>query len=103
MKTLDTIRSGSQPTIFSNRKQTSLLRLESEELDVIDDTLGLSCMYLSDAVVMLDGMYNMVCSLESTDDETRETIASLYDNIKEVSLQMQSKYSIDAPTTLEAY
>jgi len=27
----------------------------------------------------------------------------LYDNIKEVSLQMQSKYSIDAPITSEAY
>ena len=93
MKTLDTIRSGSQPTIFSKTKP--VLKLESEELDAIDDSLGLSCMYLSDCIVILDSMYNTVCGLESTDDETRETIAELYNNIKEASLQMQSKYSIE--------
>jgi hypothetical protein len=97
MKTLATIRSGSDPTIISQTKERIVTILEADELDAIDDALGLSLMYLSDSIEMIDSVYQIVSELESTDDETRQTIADLYDTIKTASATIQSKYSIQTP------
>lgn len=93
MKTLATIRSGLKPTIISQRKERKIIKLQENELEAIDDTLGLSLMYLSDGIEMMDGMYQLVSDLESTDDETREIVANLYDSIKNASQLIISKYS----------
>ena len=97
MKTLATIRSGSIPTIISQTKESNIIKIEADELDTIDDTLGLSLMYLSDSIEMIDSVYQIISGLESTDDETRQTIADLYDTIKSASASIQSKYSIQTP------
>lgn len=97
MKTLATIRSGSIPTIISQTKESNIIKLEADELDAIDDTLGLSLMYLSDSIEMIDSVYQIISGLESTDDETRQTVADLYDTIKSASASIQSKYSIQTP------
>jgi len=97
MKTLTTIRSGTQPTVISKTKESNIPKLEDEELDAIDDALGLSLMYLSDGIESIDGLYQIVSSLDSTDEETRQTVADLYDTIKTASATIQSKYSIQTP------
>jgi hypothetical protein len=97
MKTLATIRSGTQPTLISQTKDRIVTILEADELDAIDDALGLSLMYLSDSIEIIDSLYQIVSSLESTDDETREVIAGLYDTVKTASASIQSKYSIQTP------
>tara|TARA_R110000868_G_scaffold368535_5_gene631632 strand:+ start:295 stop:594 length:300 start_codon:yes stop_codon:yes gene_type:complete len=97
MKTLASIRSGSNPTIISQTKEHIVTILEAEELNAIDDALGLSLMYLSDSIEMIDSVYQIVSGLESTDDETRQTVADLYDTIKTASANIQSKYSIQTP------
>lgn len=97
MKTLATIRSGTQPTVISKTKESNIPKLEDEELDAIDDALGLSLMYLSDGIEMIDSVYQIVSSLDSTDEETRQTVATLYDTIKTASATIQSKYSIQTP------
>jgi hypothetical protein len=97
MKTLATIRSGTQPTVISQTKEQIVTILEADELDAIDDALGLSLMYLSDSIEMIDAVYQIVSGLESTDDETRQIIAGLYDTIKTASESIQSKYSIQTP------
>jgi len=97
MKTLSEIRSGLNPTIISETKEQVLAKLEADELGTIDDKLGLSLMYLSDSIEMIDGVYQIVSSLESTDDETREVIANLFSTIKEVTESIKSKYLIQTP------
>lgn len=97
MKTLAAIRSGSIPTIISQTKETNITKLEADELDAIDDALGLSLMYLSDSIEIIDSVYQIVSGLESTDDETREIIADLYDAVKSASARIQSKYLIQTP------
>jgi len=97
MKSLAIIRSGLQPTIISQKKEQVVLKLEAEELDAIDDALGLSLMYLSDGIEIIDRMYQTVSDLESTDDETREAIAGLFNTIKEVSQSIESKYLNQTP------
>lgn len=101
MKTLASIRSGSKPTIISENKDSNVEKLEAEELDVIDDKLGLSLMYLSDSIELIDGLYQIISGLDSTDDETREIIATLYDAVKNASAGIQSKYSIQTPIPIE--
>jgi hypothetical protein len=97
MKTLASIRSGAQPTLISQTKENIVTILEEEELDAIDDALGLSLMYLSDSIEIIDSLYQIVSGLESTDDEIREVIAGLYDTVKTASASIQSKYSIQTP------
>jgi hypothetical protein len=98
MKSLASIRSGAQPTIISERKKPQIPLLEEDELSSIDDTLGLSYMYLSDSIELLDGMYQTLSSYESVNEETRMLVASLYDAIKDASTMIQSSESIEAPT-----
>ena len=98
MKSLASIRSGAQPTIISERKKPQIPLLEEDELSSIDDTLGLSYMYLSDSIELLDSMYQTLSSYESVNEETRMLVASLYDAIKEASTMIQSSESIEAPT-----
>jgi hypothetical protein len=92
MKTLAAIRSGLNPTIISEEKNTVIFKLEEEELDTIDDKLGLSLMYLGDSIESIDGVYQIVSGLESTDDETREIIANLYNSVQTAAASIQSKY-----------
>lgn len=96
MKTLATIRSGLKPTIISENKDLNVEKLEAEELDAIDDALGLSLMYLSDSIESIDRMYQIISSLNSTDEETRQTVATLYDAVQTASETIQSKYSIQS-------
>lgn len=96
MKTLATIRSGSKPTVISENKDSNVEKLEAEELDGIDDALGLSLMYLSDSIESIDGLYQIVSSLDSTDEEIRQTVATLYDAVQTASASIKSKYSIQS-------
>lgn len=98
MKTLATIRSGLKPTIISENKDLNVEKLEAEELDAIDDALGLSYLYLDDSIESIDRMYQIISSLESTDEETREIIANLYDVVQTASKSIELKYPISIPT-----
>lgn len=101
MKSLASIRSGAQPTIISERKKPQIPLLEEDELSSIDDTLGLSYMYLSDSIELLDGMYQTLSSADSVDEEKRQLVAGLYDAIKEASLIIQSDTSIENSAPLD--
>jgi hypothetical protein len=88
MKTLSTILYGHNPTVISKLSED----VDGDQVDDYHDDLGLSLMYISDGIEMIDGLYQTIALLESTDEETRSAIAEMYDTIKDVTQSLQAKY-----------